>query len=88
MASSFYYDSDPWDFLVKKAEPKKYIPLAVVLTLVATGSEMNCGAVITKWESNEKPFFVRKEIYPKFSILDPQNTFTVPKDQTAYGILI
>ena len=88
LAASFYYNGDPWDFLIKKkAEPKKYIPLATVLTISATGREMNCGAVITRWETKEKLVLVRKEIYPKFSILDPQNTFTVPKDYTAYGIV-
>jgi len=87
LASSFYYYGDPWDFLVKKVEPKKYVPLGVVLTLSATGSEMNCGAVITKWETHEKKVFVKDELYPKFSILDPQNTFSVSKNQTAYGII-
>lgn len=88
IASSLHYEGDPWDFLIdEKTEPAKYVPLAVVLTLSATGSEMNSGAVITKLETNEKPFFVRYSLYPKFSILDPQNTFTVPKDQTAYGVV-
>ncbi len=87
LASSFHYGGDPWDFLIKDVEPKKYVPFGVVLTLSATGSEMNCGAVITRWETNEKKVFVKDGIYPKFSILDPQNTFSVPKDQTAYGIV-
>jgi len=88
LAASLHYDGDPWDFLVDlKAEPRRYVPLAVILTLSATGSEMNSGAVITKWETNEKPFFTRDETYPKFSILDPQNTYSVPKDQTAYGVI-
>jgi len=87
LASSFHYDGDPWDFLAKKVEPKKYLPLGVILTLSATGSEMNCGAVITKWETHEKKPFGKDELYPKFSILDPQNTFSVPRDQTAYGII-
>ena len=88
LAASLHYDGDPWDFLVDlKAEPKRYVPLAVILTLSATGSEMNSGAVITKWETNEKPFFTREAVYPKFSILDPQNTYSVPKDQTAYGVI-
>jgi len=57
VASSWYYDGDPWDFLVdKKAEPKKYLSFGVVLTMPATGSEMNCGSVITRWETHEKPF--------------------------------
>jgi alcohol dehydrogenase YqhD (iron-dependent ADH family) len=87
LASSYYYDGDPWDFLVKDVEPKKYVPVTTVLTLSATGSEMNNGVVITRWETKEKLFFSKEELFPKFSILDPQNTFTVPKDQTAYGIV-
>lgn len=88
IASSWHYGGDPWDFLVKPGtSPKKYLPFGVVLTIPATGSEMNCGSVITRWETHEKPFFSRDEIYPKFSILDPQNTFSLPPDQTAYGIV-
>lgn len=49
IVSSWNYDGDPWDFLINpKANPKKYLPFGVVLTMPATGSEMNCGAVITK----------------------------------------
>lgn len=88
LASSLYYDGDPWDFLVKpQTEPKKYVPLAVILTVAATGSEMNCGAVITRWKTNEKTFFGRPQLYPKFSILDPQNTYSLSLEQTAYGIV-
>lgn len=88
LASSWYYDGDPWDFLTSKStKSKRYLPLGVVLTIPATGSEMNSGAVISRWETHEKPFFDRNEIYPKFSILDPQNTFSLPADQTAYGIV-
>jgi NADP-dependent alcohol dehydrogenase len=88
LASSWHYQGDPWGFLAKrKTQPKKYIPLGVVLTLSATGSEMNGNAVITKWSTNEKLYFSRTETFPKFSILDPQNTFSVPPDQTAYGIV-
>lgn len=88
IASSWYYEGDPWDFLInQKAAPKKYLPIGVVLTIPATGSEMNSGAVITKWETHEKPFFNRDEIYPKFSVLDPQNTLSLPTDQTAYGVV-
>ena len=88
IVSSWHYNGDPWDFLIKpEVAPQKYLPFGTVLTIPATGSEMNCGAVISKWETHEKPFFVRSEIYPKFSILDPQNTFSLPADQTAYGIV-
>lgn len=88
ISSALHYESDPWDFLIKgDVEPKKYVPFGVVLTISATGSEMNNGAVITNWTTHQKLYFDREQTYPKFSILDPINTFTVPKDQTAYGII-
>jgi len=88
LVSSMHYDGDPWDFLVKQsAEPSKYVPFGVVLTLSATGSEMNKGAVITNWTKHEKKGFGRKQNYPVFSAIDPQNTFSLPKDQTAYGVI-
>lgn len=87
LASALHYNGDPWDFLIKKPEPKKYVPLAIVLTIAATGSEMNNGAVITRWETHKKLFFSKDALYPKFSILDPQNTFSLSREQTAYGIV-
>jgi len=87
LAASFHYDGDPWDFLIKNPQPEKYIPLATVLTLAATGSEMNGAAVISRWKTQEKLHFIRDEVLPKFSILDPQNTYTVSRNQTAYGII-
>jgi alcohol dehydrogenase YqhD (iron-dependent ADH family) len=87
LAASFHYNGDPWDFMANNPEPERYIPLATVLTLAATGSEMNGAAVISRWKTREKLHFIRDEVLPKFSILDPRNTFTVPKDQTAYGII-
>lgn len=87
LAASFYYSGDPWDFLVKNVEPRKYVPLGTVLTMAATGSEMNRGAVITNWERHEKLSFSKDENYPKFSILNPEHTFSVPRQQTAYGIV-
>lgn len=87
IASAVYYNGHPWEMLVNNLEPEKYIPLGVVLTLSATGSEMDSYFVITNWETHEKTAFDRFETLPKFSILDPQNTFSVPKDQTAYGII-
>lgn len=88
LASSLFYNGDPWDFLAKPdAEPIKYIPFGIVLTLSATGSEMNKGAVITNWTTHEKSFFKREQNYPVFSVIDPQNMYSLPKDQTAYGII-
>jgi NADP-dependent alcohol dehydrogenase len=88
LAASMHYEGDPWDFMAKPdTEPTKYIPFGVVLTLSATGSEMNKGAVITNWTTHEKKGFSKKQNYPKFSVIDPQNTFSLPKDQTAYGVI-
>jgi len=88
LVASMHYDGDPWDFLVKEsAEPKKYLPFGTVLTVAATGSEMNNGAVITNWQEHQKLVFMREGCYPVFSILDPQNTFSLPKEQSAYGVI-
>ena len=81
------YDGDVWDIITKKAVPEDALPFGTVLTLSATGSEMNCGSVITNWETQEKLGWGHPLVYPKFSILDPVHTFTVPKDQTVYGIV-
>ena len=54
LAASMHYEGDPWDFMAKvDIEPTKYIPFGVILTLSATGSEMNKGAVITNWTKHE-----------------------------------
>ncbi|WP_044894371.1 iron-containing alcohol dehydrogenase [Bacillus alveayuensis] len=87
IAAGAKYDGDPWDFVIKKAEAKEALPLGTVLTLAATGSEMNKGSVITNWETKEKHGWGSPAVFPKFSILDPTYTFTVPKDQTIYGIV-
>ncbi|WP_029100263.1 iron-containing alcohol dehydrogenase [Brevibacillus thermoruber] len=78
------YEGDVWDFYTRKAQPQTALPLGTVLTLAATGSEMNRGSVITNWETKEK--LGTGTTFPTFSILDPENTFSVPRDQTVYGI--
>lgn len=83
IAAGLLYPGDAWD-LVLKGMSKDTLPLAAVLTLPATGSEMNSGAVISKKETAEKyPFY---SAYPVFSILDPTVTFTLPVHQVACGI--
>ncbi len=80
------YDGDVWDFFKRKAYPTTAIPVGAVLTLAATGTEMNGNAVITNTETKEKIGFSGVLLqHPAFSILDPCNTFTVPAIQTAYG---
>ena len=86
IAAGYYYEGDPWDFLIKKAKVEKALPLGAILTLSATGSEMDAGAVITNMETNQKLSVGHPSMAPKFSILDPTYTFTVPKSQTAAGV--
>ncbi|MGF2617586.1 iron-containing alcohol dehydrogenase [Rossellomorea vietnamensis] len=87
VAAGAKYDGDAWDLVTKKAAAEEALPFGTVLTLAATGSEMNAGSVITNWETHEKYGWGSPAVFPKFSILDPQNTFTVPKDQTIYGMV-
>ena len=81
------YDGDPWDIMSKKITVQEALPFGTVLTLAATGSEMNSGSVITNWETNEKLGWGSPHTFPQFSILDPVHTFSVPKNQTVYGIV-
>ncbi len=87
IAAGSKYDGDPWDIVTKKTRVTDALPYGTVLTLAATGSEMNAGSVITNEETKEKLGWGSRHVFPKFSILDPVNTFTVPKDQTVYGIV-
>lgn len=80
------YDGEVWDFYKGKAYPKAAIPVGTVLTLAATGTEMNGNSVITNTKTTEKIGFSGVQLlHPVFSILDPCNTFTVPPEQIAYG---
>lgn len=85
IAAGFYYGGDPWDIVVDSSKIKKALPIASILTLAATGSEMDKFAVITNEETKEKLGTGSKCLIPVFSILDPSYTFTVPKGQTAAG---
>lgn len=76
---------DVWDFFCGKQAVSTALPITTVLTLAATGSEMNAGTVITNEATQEKFACTHRLLYPKTSILDPELTFTVPPDYTAYG---
>jgi alcohol dehydrogenase YqhD (iron-dependent ADH family) len=80
-------NTDPWAIMKYKVKPKKTIPLIAVLTLAATGTEMNGAAVLQNHQTNEKIGYVSSLNYPKHSFLDPEFTYTVPKNYTAYGIV-
>lgn len=82
-------DEDPWDkYFVRREEPScRIIPVGCVLTMVGTGSEMNGGSVITNHKQKMKVGHVfGEEVFPKFSILNPEFTFTLPKYQMVSGI--
>ncbi|MCL1893091.1 MAG: iron-containing alcohol dehydrogenase [Holophagaceae bacterium] len=81
------YKGDPWEIIQKKGEPAVAIPFGCVLTLPATGSEMNRGAVISRRETKEKLAFHNDFAFPKFSVLDPIHTFSLPPKQVANGIV-
>ena len=83
IAAGIKYDGDAWE-LVKRGAYKDAVPLATVLTLPATGSEMNSGAVISRYETREKYAFYSR--YPVFSILDPEVTYSLPEHQVACGL--
>lgn len=87
IAAAVPFVGDPWDILAKRAEIKSALPLGTVLTLPATGSEMNTNAVITKWETREKLYFSSPLVFPKFSVLDPETTFSLPLRQIGNGIV-
>jgi alcohol dehydrogenase YqhD (iron-dependent ADH family) len=75
-----------WDFYTYRARPHKSIPLVAVLTLAATGTEMNPFAVIQNDKTGKKDGYRSDLIFPSHSFLDPEITFTVPAKYTAYGI--
>ena len=83
IAAGLLYDGDAWD-IVLKGQAGKTVPLATVLTMSATGSEMNSGAVISRYETKEKYAFYGD--YPVFSILDPETLYSLPKRQVACGL--
>lgn len=87
IAASIASGYDGWDIIKRKVKPVTTIPLICVLTLAATGTEMNAGAVVQNHDTGEKIGFVDEINFPKESFLDPSFTVTVPKNHTTYGIV-
>ncbi len=85
IAASACYDGKPWDLVMDRSLVKKALPITVVLTICATGSEMNSGAVISNEETHEKLEINTPHLYPKLSICDPTYLYTLPAKQTAAG---
>jgi len=88
IAAAIPYEGDePWDLVSKHVRVTTTVPLATVITLPATGSEMNCGAVISRKSTMEKLVLSTPLNFPKFSILDPEVTFSLPRTQIAAGLI-
>ena len=87
VAAAINHDGEPWDILLTRGKAvKNAVPFGSVLTLPATGSEMNCGSVITRKSTQSKLAFMNAHVFPQFSILDPTKTYSLPHNQVANGI--
>ena len=85
--AALYDKGDPWEIMEGRKPVEAALPLGAVLTLPATGSEMNTYAVISRDSTGEKLAFGSPQVYPKFSILDPETTFSLPAKQVENGII-
>lgn len=85
VGAGYYYDGDAWDLVTTPPKIDKVLPIVTVLTIAATGSEMNGNAVISKMDTNEKLGTGSSKMIPQTSILDPEYLYTLPAIQTAAG---
>ena len=85
IAGSAHYDGDPWDIITMKVPTTSAVPIVDILPLAATGSEYDCGGVISRTETNDKLAYFSPLVFPVCSFLDPRYTFSVSKKQTAAG---
>ena len=86
IAAGACYDGDPWDLISYKVKAQAALPIVDIITLAATGSEYDCGGVISRTETNDKIGYLDRHLFPHTSFLDPTYTFSVSKKQTAAGI--
>ncbi len=88
VAAAACFDGEPWDILLQRGRNvQRALPLASVLTLPATGSEMNNGGVVTRKATQAKLSFSSAHCFPQFSVLDPTKTYTLPREQIANGLV-
>lgn len=87
IAAAIPFAGEPWDILARQAPIASAVPLGTVLTLPATGSEMNAGSVVTRAATQDKLFFANPLVFPRFSVLDPTKTYTLPPRQVANGVI-
>ena len=85
IAAGAKYAGDPWDLISYKVKAQAALPIVDIITLAATGSEYDCGGVISRTETNDKIGYMDSHLYPVCSFLDPTYTFSVSKKQTAAG---
>lgn len=86
-AASKYKGEEPYDIVSKELAVEEALPIGSVMTLPATGSEMNCAAVISRTSTQEKFAMRDAHVYPQFSIIDPETTFSLPIGQVRNGIV-
>ena len=85
IAAGAKYDGEAWDLITYKVPTKAALPIVDIITLAATGSEYDCGGVISRTETNDKVGYISPYLFPVCSFLDPVYTFSVSKKQTAAG---
>jgi alcohol dehydrogenase YqhD (iron-dependent ADH family) len=87
IAAGACYEGNVWEIVTGQVVIKQALPLGTVLTLAATGTEMNSNSVISNWDTREKIGWSSPHVYPQFSILDASTTCSVPLNHTVYGIV-
>lgn len=88
VAAAVHHVGDPWDILLSRGRKiQQTLPFGAVLTLPATGSEMNNGGVVTRKSLQAKLAFSHRQLFPQFSVLDPAKSFTLPARQVANGVV-
>ncbi|PVZ70475.1 iron-containing alcohol dehydrogenase [Pelagibaculum spongiae] len=87
IAAASVYEGDAWNIMTKPNQVKQALPLGCVLTLPATGSESNGNSVVTRYETHEKLGFFSPLVFPRFAVLDPTTTLTLPQRQVSNGVV-
>lgn len=87
IAAAAQFNGEPWDILAKKAPVESAVPLGAVLTLPATGSESNGGAVVSKLATQDKLAFISQHVLPQFAVLDPNVMNSLPERQLSNGVV-
>ncbi|HOO28598.1 MAG TPA: iron-containing alcohol dehydrogenase, partial [Lachnospiraceae bacterium] len=85
ISAAYYYQGPAWDLVLNNSLAVKALPIITIITIAATGSEMDYFSVISNTETNDKLDFTSRLLYPKYTIMDPEYTYTVPPYQTASG---